>query len=268
MFERANVAADHQQLLMMTFKTRRQEARHGVPVPREAVRGRQRLGQARQLLARQRRARATCSLPGDTPHENAQFLVFCAAVIRAVHKYGGLLRASVASATNDHRLGANEAPPAIISIFLGDQLADVFDQIAKGGATSSKEQGHADDRRRHAAGAADRPGRPQPDQPVRLHRQPVRVPRARLDADRSPGRWSRSTRSWPRRSTTSPPSSRPRWPTAPTSTRPSRRCSRTIITDARCGRVQRRRLLRGVADRGRRSGACRTCARPSTPCPS
>ena len=67
--------------------------------------------------------------------------MFCAAVIRAVHKYGGLLRASVASATNDHRLGANEAPPAIISIFLGDQLTDVFDQIAKGGATSSKEKG-------------------------------------------------------------------------------------------------------------------------------
>ncbi|HEV7862026.1 MAG TPA: glutamine synthetase type III, partial [Acidimicrobiia bacterium] len=76
-----------------------------------------------------------------TPHENAQFLVFCAAVIRAVHKFAGLLRASVASSTNDHRLGANEAPPAIISIFLGDQLTDVFDQIAKGGATNSKEKG-------------------------------------------------------------------------------------------------------------------------------
>ena len=80
-------------------------------------------------------------LPGDTPHDNAQFLVFCAAVIRAVHLHGGLLRLSVASASNDHRLGANEAPPAIISIFLGDQLADVFDQIAKGGATQSKEKG-------------------------------------------------------------------------------------------------------------------------------
>ena len=67
--------------------------------------------------------------------------MFCGAVIRAVHKYGGLLRASVASASNDHRLGANEAPPAIISIFLGEQLTDVFDQIAKGGATSSKETG-------------------------------------------------------------------------------------------------------------------------------
>jgi glutamine synthetase len=79
--------------------------------------------------------------PGHTPHENAQFLVFSAAVIRAVHKYAGLLRVSVASATNDHRLGANEAPPAIISIFLGEQLADVFEQIAKGAATSSKGKG-------------------------------------------------------------------------------------------------------------------------------
>src|SRR6202022_1357961 len=80
-------------------------------------------------------------VPGDTPHENAQFLVFCAAVIRAVHRYAGLLRVSVASATNDHRLGANEAPPAIISIFLGDQLADVFEQIGKGGATPAKGKG-------------------------------------------------------------------------------------------------------------------------------
>ncbi|MGH3549686.1 MAG: hypothetical protein ACRDQU_16580 [Pseudonocardiaceae bacterium] len=67
--------------------------------------------------------------------------MFCAAVIRAVHKYAGLLRMSVASATNDHRLGANEAPPAIISIFLGDQPADVFEQIAKGAATSSTSKG-------------------------------------------------------------------------------------------------------------------------------
>ena len=79
--------------------------------------------------------------PGDTPHENAQFLVFCAAVIRAVQKYQGLLRAVVATAGNDHRLGANEAPPAIISIFLGDQLTDVFEQIKKGGANSSLKAG-------------------------------------------------------------------------------------------------------------------------------
>ena len=76
--------------------------------------------------------------PGETPHDNAQFLVFCGAVIRAVHKYAGLLRAAIATASNDHRLGANEAPPAIISIFLGEQLTDVFEQIKAGGAKSSK----------------------------------------------------------------------------------------------------------------------------------
>jgi glutamine synthetase len=79
--------------------------------------------------------------PGDSPHSNAQFLVFCAAVIRAVHKYQGLLRAVVATAGNDHRLGANEAPPAIMSIFLGDQLTDVFAQIKKGGAKKSMRAG-------------------------------------------------------------------------------------------------------------------------------
>jgi glutamine synthetase len=76
--------------------------------------------------------------PGDTPHENAKFLVFCAAVIRAVHLHGDLLRVAVASSGNDHRLGANEAPPAIISVYLGDQLADIFEQLEKGGAQSSK----------------------------------------------------------------------------------------------------------------------------------
>jgi glutamine synthetase len=140
MFERANIAADHQQLLMTTFKTIAKK--HGMEClfhekPFAGVNGSGKhvnfsLGNSQfgSLL-----------VPGDTPHENAQFLVFCAAVIRAVHKFSGLLRVSVASATNDHRLGANEAPPAIISIFLGDQLADVFEQIAKGAATSSKGKG-------------------------------------------------------------------------------------------------------------------------------
>ena len=80
-------------------------------------------------------------VPGDTPHDNAQFLLFLVAVIKAVHKHADLLRVAVAHAGNDHRLGANEAPPAIISIFLGEQLADVFEQIAKGAATSSKGKG-------------------------------------------------------------------------------------------------------------------------------
>src|SRR5437763_16407955 len=79
--------------------------------------------------------------PGDTPHDNAQFLVFCVAVIRAVAKYPELLRVSVCGANNDHRLGANEAPPAIISVFLGEQLADVIDQLEKGGAKSTKQGG-------------------------------------------------------------------------------------------------------------------------------
>jgi glutamine synthetase len=70
--------------------------------------------------------------PGDTPHENLQFLFFCAAVIQAVNKYQGLLRASIASPGQDHRLGANEAPPAIISIFLGAELEKVFGAIERG----------------------------------------------------------------------------------------------------------------------------------------
>jgi glutamine synthetase len=140
MFERSNVATDHQQLLMVMFKKVAQK--HGMEClfhekPFAGINGSGKhvnfsLGNATE---------GNLLLPGDTPHDNAQFLVFCAAVIRAVHKFGGLLRASVASSSNDHRLGANEAPPAIISIFLGDQLTDVFDQIAKGGATNSKEKG-------------------------------------------------------------------------------------------------------------------------------
>ena len=73
--------------------------------------------------------------PGDTPLENLQFIVFLTAVIEAVDKYQDLLRASVASCGNDHRLGANEAPPAIVSIFLGDQLTEVVEMIMDGEAS-------------------------------------------------------------------------------------------------------------------------------------
>ena len=79
--------------------------------------------------------------PGDTPHANIQFLVFCAAVLRAVNRYQGLLRFAIASAGNDHRLGANEAPPAIISIFLGDQLTDIFQQVEKAGSAKTTKSG-------------------------------------------------------------------------------------------------------------------------------
>ncbi len=139
-FESANIATDHQQLTMIML--RRVAEKYGMAClthekPFAGVNGSGKhvnwsLGSA------------TCGNlldPGDTPHLNAQFLVFCAAVIRAVHKHQGLLRAVVASAGNDHRLGANEAPPAIISIFLGDQLTDVFEQIKSGGANSSLPRG-------------------------------------------------------------------------------------------------------------------------------
>lgn len=139
-YENANIAADHQQLLMITL--RRVARKYGLECllhekPFAGVNGSGKhlnwsLGNATQgnLLE-----------PGSTPHQNMQFLVFCAAVIRAVHRHGALLRAMVASASNDHRLGANEAPPAIISIFLGEQLADVFDQLKRGKAKSSKAAG-------------------------------------------------------------------------------------------------------------------------------
>lgn len=139
-YENANVATDHQQMVMITLRRVAQKygmecLLHEKPFARVNGSGKHlnwSLGNATQgnLLE-----------PGETPHENMQFLVFCAAVIRAVHKYSTLLRAVVASASNDHRLGANEAPPAIISIFLGDQLTDVFEQIKKGGATTSKQGG-------------------------------------------------------------------------------------------------------------------------------
>jgi glutamine synthetase len=80
--------------------------------------------------------------PGDSPHENAQFLVFCVAVIRAVARYPELLRVSVASAGNDHRLGANEAPPAIISVFLGEQLQDVMDQLERADLKGTRQGGY------------------------------------------------------------------------------------------------------------------------------
>jgi glutamine synthetase len=136
-FEAANLATDHQQLLMVTL--RRVAEKYGMTClfhekPFAGINGSGKhvnfsLGNTTQgnLLD-----------PGETPHDNAQFLVFCAAVIRAVDKFAPLLRAVVASAANDHRLGANEAPPAIISIFLGEQLTDVFSQIAVGAAPARR----------------------------------------------------------------------------------------------------------------------------------
>jgi glutamine synthetase len=136
-FEAANVATDHQQLTMTIL--RKMAKKHGFVCllhekPFAGINGSGKhvnwsVGNSTQgnLLD-----------PGDTPHANAQFLIFCGAVIRGVHKYGPLLRAVVATASNDHRLGANEAPPAIMSVYLGSQLEDVFEQIRNGEVKGSK----------------------------------------------------------------------------------------------------------------------------------
>jgi glutamine synthetase len=130
-FENSNVGADHQQLTMQLMQN--VARRYGLVCllhekPFAGVNGSGKhnnwsmstdLGE--NLLD-----------PGDTPHENLQFLFFCAAVIQAVNKHQGLLRASIASPGQDHRLGANEAPPAIISIFLGAELEKVFGAIERG----------------------------------------------------------------------------------------------------------------------------------------
>jgi len=142
-FENANVATDHQ---MMTMETMRRSApKFGLACllhekPFAGVNG---SGKHLNWSMSDDEGSNLLS-PGASPHDNMQFLVFCTAVIRAVNKWQGLLRASIASAGNDHRLGANEAPPAILSIFLGDMLTDIFDQIEKGGAKSTKHGGELD----------------------------------------------------------------------------------------------------------------------------
>jgi len=142
-FENANVATDHQMMMMETLK--RTAPKYGLACllhekPFAGVNGSGKHlnwsmsdDEGNNLLG-----------PGANPHDNMQFLVFCTAVIRAVNKWQGLLRASIASAGNDHRLGANEAPPAILSIFLGDMLTDIFEQIEKGSAKSSRHGGELD----------------------------------------------------------------------------------------------------------------------------
>ncbi len=142
-FENANLATDHQ---MMTMETMRRTApKFGLACllhekPFAGVNG---SGKHLNWSMSDSLGNNLLS-PGKDAHENVQFLVFCTAVLRAVNKWQGLLRASIASAGNDHRLGANEAPPAIISVFLGDMLTDIFEQIERGGAKSTKHGGELD----------------------------------------------------------------------------------------------------------------------------
>jgi glutamine synthetase len=139
LYEDANQAADHQQLTMSTL--RRIARKYGLVCllhekPFAGVNGSGKhlnwsFGTETQNLLE----------PGDTPHDNAQFLFFCTAVLRAVERHQDLLRASVAFAGNDHRLGANEAPPSIISVFLGDQLTDLYEQIEDAGSARGSKAG-------------------------------------------------------------------------------------------------------------------------------
>src|SRR4051812_3304948 len=130
-FENSNLSADHQQLTMRTLQN--VARRYGLVCllhekPFAGVNG---SGKHNNWSMGTDTGQNLLD-PGDTPHENLQFLFFCAAVIEAVNKHQGLLRASIAGAGQDHRLGANEAPPAIISIFLGSQLNHVFESIEAG----------------------------------------------------------------------------------------------------------------------------------------
>jgi glutamine synthetase len=139
-YENANLATDHQYLVMTMLQ--RVALKYGMSCllhekPFAGINGSGKhlnwsLGTRNKNLLE----------PGSTPHSNMQFLVFCAAAIRALHLHGDLLRATVAHSGNDHRLGANEAPPAIISIYLGEQLTDIFEQIGQGGAKKSKQPGY------------------------------------------------------------------------------------------------------------------------------
>ena len=176
-FETANLAIDHNQLMMTVLK--KVAKRHGLHCllhekPFSGING-----SGKHLNYSIGNAEVgTLFEPGETPHENAMFLVFLVAAIRGLHKYGGLLRATVAAASNDHRLGANEAPPAIMSMFLGDQLTDILEQFRVGQVRGSK------GKRLMNVGvdtaSARRSRRPQPYEPLRVYRQPLRIPRARL----------------------------------------------------------------------------------------
>jgi len=130
-FENSNVGSDHQQLLMRTLEN--VARRYGLVCllhekPFAGVNG----SGKHNNWSMGTDTGDNLLNPGDTPADNIHFLFFCTAVIQAVNKHQGLLRASVANIGQDHRLGANEAPPAIISIFLGAELEKVFEAIAAG----------------------------------------------------------------------------------------------------------------------------------------
>ncbi|HEX2165995.1 MAG TPA: glutamine synthetase III [Longimicrobiales bacterium] len=138
-YENANIAADHQQLLMSVLRKTARDYGLVALLHEKPFAGVN--GSGKHLNWSFGTESHNLLEPGDNPHDNRQFLFFCTAVLRAVDRHQDLVRAAVAYAGNDHRLGANEAPPAIISVFLGDQLTDVFDQVEKTGRAKSSKQG-------------------------------------------------------------------------------------------------------------------------------
>ncbi len=136
-FTTANIATDHNQLVMDTITKVAQHHELACLLHEKPFAGVNGSGKHNNWSI----STPTANLlsPGKTPHSNAQFLTFLVAIIAAVDEYAPLLRLSAANAGNEHRLGANEAPPAIISIFLGEQLTDIIEQIKAGALTSSKE---------------------------------------------------------------------------------------------------------------------------------
>lgn len=142
-FATANIASDHNQIMMAVMK--QVAIRHGLVCllhekPFAGING----SGKHNNWSMQTDDGQNLLDPGNTPHDNAQFLLFLAAVIKAVDEYADLLRVSAANAGNDHRLGANEAPPAIISVFLGDQLTDILEQIESGETRGSRSGGFLD----------------------------------------------------------------------------------------------------------------------------
>ncbi len=130
-FEEANIAVDHNQIVMDTMRAVAKKHSLVCLLHEKPFAGINGSGKHLNWSLSDSRGKNLLN-PGQTPHENIQFLVFLIAVIRAVYKHADILRASVGSYANDHRLGANEAPPAILSIFLGDQLTTILDDIEKG----------------------------------------------------------------------------------------------------------------------------------------
>ena len=136
MFEETDIAVDHNQLVMTIL--RKVALRHGLQAllaekPFAGINGSgKHCNWSMAITADNALDGVNLLKPGKTPHQNIRFLLFLAAVLKAVHKHAGLIRAGIATSGNEHRLGANEAPPAIISVFMGDMLTRVIDDIAAG----------------------------------------------------------------------------------------------------------------------------------------